>query len=95
MTSLLYRIYCEPKSVSKETWRLAHACFRHWRNPICRQAKEDNATSGSDVIPRAASEEAAAADGVNVSVVRKASSPLRSTGPGLIGDLEHLRLSDS
>jgi nucleoside-diphosphate-sugar epimerase len=36
-------------------------------------AKEDNATIGSDVIPRAASEEAAAsvaADGVNVSVVR-------------------------
>jgi nucleoside-diphosphate-sugar epimerase len=36
-------------------------------------AREDNATIGSDVIPRAASEEAAAsvaADGVNVSVVR-------------------------
>jgi nucleoside-diphosphate-sugar epimerase len=36
-------------------------------------AKEDNAVVGSDVIPRAASEEAAAsvaADGVNVSVVR-------------------------
>jgi nucleoside-diphosphate-sugar epimerase len=36
-------------------------------------AKEDNATVGADVIPRAASEEAAAAvaaDGVNVSVVR-------------------------
>ncbi len=36
-------------------------------------AKEDNATIGSDVIPRAASEEAGAAvaaDGVNVSVVR-------------------------
>ncbi|WP_233842905.1 SDR family oxidoreductase [Dyella sp. 2HG41-7] len=36
-------------------------------------AKEDNATIGSDVIPRAASEEAAAAlatEGVNVSVVR-------------------------
>lgn len=36
-------------------------------------AKEDNATIGSNVIPRAASEEAAAAvaaDGVNVSVVR-------------------------
>jgi len=36
-------------------------------------AKEDNATIGSDVIPRAASEEAAAAvaaDGVNVSVMR-------------------------
>ena len=36
-------------------------------------AKEDNATISSDVIPRAASEEAAAslaADGVNVSVVR-------------------------
>jgi nucleoside-diphosphate-sugar epimerase len=38
-----------------------------------RPAKEDNATIGSDVFPRAASEEAAAvvaADGVNVSVVR-------------------------
>jgi nucleoside-diphosphate-sugar epimerase len=38
-----------------------------------RPAKEDNATVGSDVHPRAASEEAAAsvaADGVNVSVVR-------------------------
>lgn len=36
-------------------------------------AREDNATLGSDVIPRAASEEAAAAvatDGINVSVVR-------------------------
>ena len=38
-----------------------------------RPAKEDNATVGSDVHPRAASEEAAASvavDGVNVSVVR-------------------------
>ena len=62
-----------------------------------RPAKEDNPTVGSDVFP-AASEEAAAAvaaDGVNVSVVRKAPSPLRSTAPGLIADLEHLRLSDS
>jgi nucleoside-diphosphate-sugar epimerase len=45
-------------------------------------AREDNSTIGSDVIPRAASEEAAAAlaaDGVNVSVVRlpQVHDPLR------------------